>query len=223
MNKFAGKSNNSLIEIYEKLLRCYGPQHWWPAETAFEVMIGAILTQSAAWTNVEKAIRNLKSADLISPVKIREIPPDELAGLIRPCGYYNAKAQKLKTFVKWLGDNYQDDLKKLFANDISSLRQELLSVHGIGEETADSIILYAGAKPIFVIDAYTKRIISRLGLMPADAKYGLYQSFFMNTLPKDTKLFNEYHALLVKHAKQNCCKYPICDECCLKNMCPYTS
>lgn len=216
----SNKTNNYiLLEIYNRLYNHYGPQHWWPGETPFEVIIGAILTQSAAWTNVEKAINNLKSADALSPARIRALPEDELAKLIRPCGYYNAKAGKLKTFVSWLGHHYNDDLEKMFNGNISPLREQLLSIRGIGEETADSIILYAAAKPVFVIDAYTRRIISRIGLLSYTESYNTYQALFMNSLPADIKLYNEYHALLVNLAKQHCRKLPVCADCCLEDVC----
>ncbi len=200
----------------------YGPQHWWPAQEPFEVIVGAILTQSAAWTNVEKAIANLKSANVLSPETLRNLPISELAGLIYPCGYYNAKALKLKTFVHWLGEYYNDNLNKLFANDTSLLRQKLVSIRGIGQETADSIILYAANKPSFVIDAYTRRIISRLGLAPVSNSYTAYQSLFMNNLPANVGLFNEYHALLVCLAKDACRRHPHCQQCCLSSICHFS-
>jgi endonuclease-3 related protein len=213
------KITTSLMGIYRRLLAEYGPQHWWPAETPFEVIIGAILTQSTAWTNVEKAIRNLKAAGALTPSALRCLSRDELAQLIRPCGYYNTKAVKLKAFVSWLGESYGDSLERLFADDIRPLREKLLAVHGIGEETADSIILYAAGKPVFVIDAYTKGIIGRIGLMPSDAGYTAYQAFFMLALPADTQLFNEYHALLVCLGKNVCRKRPLCAGCCLADIC----
>jgi len=198
----------------------YGSQHWWPAEEPFEVMVGAILTQSAAWGNVEKAITNLKAAASLSPEGIRRLTPVELADIIRPSGYFNAKARKLKSLAHWLGDNYDDDLTRLFDSDTGHLRQELLSVNGIGPETADSIILYAAGKPIFVIDAYTRRIMTRVGLSPADDSYGAYQSFFMDNLPADVNLFNEYHALLVCLAKDVCrSRQRLCGQCCLGGIC----
>jgi len=209
-----------LINIYHQLMAHYGTQHWWPAREPFEVIVGAILTQSAAWTNVAKAIANLKSANAMSPVALRQLPLSELATLIHPCGYYNAKALKLKSWVNWLGENYNDDLNKLFDNEIDFLRQQLLSIHGIGEETADSIILYAAHKPIFVIDAYTRRIISRIGLI-LENSYAAYQRLFMDNLPTDTRLFNEYHALLVRLAKDVCRKRPLCQRCCLNNLCQF--
>ncbi len=210
----------TLQEIFERLLRRYGPQHWWPGETPFEVIVGAILTQSAAWSNVEKAILNLKASCALSPRVLRELPEPELAGLIRPSGYYNAKARKLKAMAGWL-QQYGDSLDRAFAKDIPALREELLAVHGIGEETADSIILYAAGKPIFVIDAYTRRIMGRLGLRPAREGYGGYQALFTANLPADARLFNEYHALLVCLGKYACRKQPRCGECCLKDLCEH--
>jgi endonuclease-3 related protein len=210
---------STLLEIYRSLEAQYGPQHWWPGETRFEIIIGAILTQSAAWTNVEKCIANLKSNDVLSSEALREIPLEQLAELIYPSGYYNAKAEKIKAFVHWLGERYGDSLDELFALDVPELRRELLSVHGVGEETADSIILYAGCKPIFVIDAYTRRIMERFGLGPAKKTYAAYQETFMMHLPHDEELFNEYHALFVRHGKDWCKKKPQCDGCCLSSLC----
>jgi len=207
--------NQTLLNIYHRLMAHYGPQHWWPAREPFEVIVGAILTQSAAWINVEKAIANLKAAGALSPVALRQLPRSEVARLIHSCGYYNAKAQKLKAFAHWLGEQYDDSLTRLFAVSINRLRQQLLAVYGIGEETADSIILYAANKPTFVIDAYTRRIINRLGLTPHNKSYAAYQSLFMANLPADTRLFNEYHALLVCLAKNVCQPHPLCQQCCL--------
>ena len=211
----------TLQEIYHRLMAGYGCQHWWPAREPFEVIVGAILTQSAAWTNVEKAIASLRDAAALYPEALRQMSPDELAGLIHSCGYYNAKSRKLKAFAQWFGEQYNDSLEKLFAQDIDCLRQQLLSVHGIGEETADSIILYAVNKPIFVIDAYTRRIISRMGLAPSSNSYSAYQALFMTNLPSDARLFNEYHALLVCLAKNVCQSRPRCQQCCLNDMCQF--
>ena len=201
---------------------CYGPQHWWPAQEPFEVMVGAILTQSAAWLNAEKAITNLKATGALSPEVLRQVSLSEIAILIRPCGYYNAKALKLKSLAQWLGEYYDDDLDKMFAQDIDHLHQQLLSIHGIGQETADSIILYAGNKPIFVIDAYTRRIINRIGLAPGNNSYATYQVLFMDNLPIDVRLFNEYHALLVRLGKKVCRTRPLCQQCCLNNICHFS-
>jgi endonuclease-3 related protein len=210
-----------LLEIYHRLLARYGPQHWWPAEDPFEVIVGAILTQAAAWVNVEQALSNLKAAIALTPVALRDLPLDRLAALIRPCGYYNAKAVKLNAFVERVGARYGDDLDQLFALEIDALRQELISIHGVGEETADSIILYAAKKPIFVIDAYTRRIIRRLGLAPMSDNYRAFQALFTENLPPEEGLFNEYHALLVRHGKETCGKIPHCTPCCLRPLCPY--
>jgi len=204
-----------LLSIYERLFTRYGPQKWWPAEETFEVIIGAILTQSAAWTNVEKAISNLKASGKMTPQAIRQLTQAELAQIIRPSGYYNVKAQKLQAFVKWLEEQHNYNLKKLFNINTSQLRKQLLSIFGIGEETADSIMLYAGNKPVFVIDAYTRRIISRAGLAPPKSSYDVYQTLFMSNLPANTELFNEYHALLVRLGKDVCKTRPTCNQCCL--------
>jgi endonuclease-3 related protein len=209
----------ALLDIYHRLMACYGPQHWWPAEEPFEVIVGAILTQSAAWTNVEKAIANLKSAGALSPEALRRLPLDKLASLVHPCGYYNAKALKLKSLAHWLGEYHKDNLDELFSADIDHLRQQLLGIRGIGEETADSIILYAASKPVFVIDAYTRRIVKRLGLAPDSNNYSGYQALFMLNLPNDARLFNEYHALLVCLAKDVCRSQPRCQQCCLGDIC----
>ena len=213
------KVSQTLPDIYHQLMAHYGPQHWWPADNPLEVIIGAILTQSAAWGNVEKAIANLKAAGALSLEALRQLSLSQLAEIIRPCGYYNAKALKLKSLAGWLGEYYHDNLDKLFACDVDSLWRQLLSVYGIGEETADSIILYAARKPVFVIDAYTRRIINRLGLAPDSNRYSAYQSFFRDNLPADVRLFNEYHALLVRLAKDVCRKRPVCPRCCLNSLC----
>ncbi|MFC1871203.1 endonuclease III domain-containing protein [Chloroflexota bacterium] len=211
--------SQSLMDVYHRLMARYGPQHWWPADEPFEVIVGAILTQSAAWTNVEKAIANLKSAGVLSPEALRDIPLDKLSNLVYPSGYYNAKARKLKAFAEWLRQGYDDDLNRLFRAD--HLRQKLLAVHSIGPETADSILLYAAGKPVFVIDAYTRRIMERLGLATDGNSYSAYQSFFMQNLAEDTRLFNEYHALLVCLGKNLCRRKPRCPQCCLNDTCQY--
>ncbi len=203
----------ALGEIYRKLFERYGPQHWWPARDPFEVIVGAILTQSTAWTNVEKAIANLRAAGKLSASALLELPETELAALIHPCGYYNVKARRLKAFVKWLDESCGGDLDRLFSRDTASLRRELLGVYGIGEETADSIILYAGNLPVFVIDAYTRRILSRLGLAPARDSYAACQALFIDNLPADVRLFNEFHALLVRLGKETCRNIPRCPAC----------
>jgi len=210
-----------LPDIYRRLMARYGPQHWWPAEEPFEVIVGAILTQSAAWRNVERAIANLKAAEALSPQALRRLGLPEVAALVRSSGYYNAKALKLKSLASWLGKYYDDNLNKLFSDDIDRLRQQLLSIYGIGQETADSIILYAAHKPVFVIDAYTRRIINRIGLAPDSNSYIAYQALFMDNLPGDAGLFNEYHALLVCLAKDICRNRPLCQQCCLNSICRF--
>jgi endonuclease-3 related protein len=206
--------NNTLEYIYHRLLGHYGPQHWWPAEGPFEMMVGAVLTQSTTWASVEKAIDNLKNAGALSPEALRQLPEPELATLIFPSGYYNAKARKLKSLATYLGE-YRDDLDRLFAVDTCQLRRELLGVHGIGEETADSILLYAARRPVFVVDAYTRRITGRIGLAPDRGRYADYQRLFLDNLPADSDLYNEYHALLVCLGKNVCRRHPLCQQCCL--------
>jgi endonuclease-3 related protein len=208
-----------LREIYRLLFARYGPQHWWPGETPFEVMVGAILTHSCAWTNVEKAFGSLKSAGLLSPEALRNAPQGEIAALIHSCGYYNVKAKKLKALVEWLKGYCGDDIDSLSKVDTVELRKELLNVYGIGEETADSILLYACGKPVFVIDAYTRRILNRLGVGEGCKSYTAFQALFMENLPLDRAMFNEYHALLVRLGKETCRKVPQCEECCLEGMC----
>ena len=208
-----------LLDIYHRLMARYGPQYWWPAQEPFEVIVGAILTQSAAWRNVEKAIANLKAAGALSSEALRRLNLSEIAALIHPCGYYNAKALKLRSLAHWLGGYYDDNLDKLFICNTDHLRQQLLSIHGIGQETADSIILYAAHQPVFVIDAYARRIISRIGLAPDGNSYLAYQALFMDNLPGDAGLFNEYHALLVCLAKDVCRQRPLCRQCCLNSVC----
>ena len=210
-----------LLKIYQALFSHYGHQDWWPAENPFEVIVGAILTQSAAWTNVEKAIDNLKKIEPLTPAFLRRISQKELANLIFPAGYYNAKAVKIKKFVEWLEEHYEDKLDRLFALDIPVLRQELLSVYGIGEETADSIILYAAKKPVFVIDAYTRRVMHRLGISSDINTYAELQMLFMKHLLHDEHLFNEYHALFVCHGKLTCKRKPDCENCCLTGLCKF--
>jgi endonuclease-3 related protein len=209
------KLNRILLGIYQLLFTKYGPQHWWPAEEPFEVIVGAILTQSAAWTNVEKAIKNLKQAGALQPAALRKLHQDKLAALIHSCGYYNVKGRKLKAFAAWIGERFNDSLERLFAQNTSELRQQLLDIYGVGEETADSILLYAGNKPVFVIDTYTRRIFGRLGLSPHNNSYSAWQAMFMANLPSDVILFNEYHALLVRLAKEVCRTRPLCRRCCL--------
>jgi len=207
-------------KIYKSLYNHFGPQHWWPGEIPFEVSIGAILTQQTSWNNVEKAIDNLKKEKLLDPKKLRDVKNEKLEKLIQPSGYYRQKTKKLKNFINFLWINYDGKLEKLFDQPIPELREQLLSVNGIGKETADSIILYATNKPIFVIDAYTKRIFHRLGITEED-DYDKLQKIFQKNLPEDTKLFNEFHALIVRLGKDYCKKKPKCEKCPLKKNCNY--
>jgi len=217
-----------LLEVYERLWSAYGPQHWWPAETAFEVIVGAILTQSAAWANVEKAIANLRGAGALSPEGLRRLNESQLAALIRPSGYFNAKARKLKAFIALLDGRFGGDLDRLLAAPAAELRSLLLTTHGIGPETADSVLLYAAGRPLFVVDAYTRRLFSRLGLSPglsrvegpAREDYAAWQALLMEHLPHDAALFNEYHALIVRHGKELCRRRPLCSSCPLLDICP---
>jgi endonuclease-3 related protein len=214
-------TREALLDIYRRLDAAYGPQGWWPGGSPFEIVVGAILTQAAAWANVEKAIDNLKAAGVLSPRRILKTPVDDLAGLVYPAGYYNAKARKLKAFVEMLFKRHSGDLDRLFALPLSELRRELLATHGIGPETADAVILYAAGRPRFVIDAYTRRVFGRLGLAPARDDYGSWQRLFEDALPPDAPLFNEYHALIDRHAKTFCRKKPLCDQCFLREACSY--
>ena len=207
-----------LTEIYQLLFNHFGPQYWWPGQSQFEIIVGAILTQNTNWANVEKAIANLKSADLLSPDKLHNLDVSQLALLIRPAGYYNIKAKRLKSFLTWLFDNYQGRLANLQALDTETFRRQLLSIKGIGRETADSILLYAFDREIFVVDAYTARISVRHHLIDPDADYEQLKDLFQSNLPADTKLFNEYHALLVKLGKEFCRPTARCSNCPLENL-----
>ncbi len=209
-----------LLEIFNRLYACYGPQRWWPGDTPFEVMVGAVLTQAASWTNVEKAIANLIAADALSPPAIRRLDEAELARLIYPSGYYNAKARKLKALARYLGERFDDDIAAMSRVDMEALRAELLGVYGIGEETADDIVLYAAGLPSFVVDSYTRRAFFRLGVAPERGPYAAYRALFMESLPSDAALFGEYHALIVRHGKEVCKKRPECARCPLRDICP---
>ncbi len=213
-------TSQTLTTVYHRLLERYGPQHWWPGDGPLEVIIGAILTQSAAWANVDRALANLKRADVLSSQALREIPLESLAELLRPSGYFNAKARKVKAFVEHLGSRHQDDLDAFLGQPPEMLRQELLSIHGIGEETADDILLYAAGYPFFVVDAYTRRVFERLGITPQGPRYQDWQDLLHGALPQEAPLFNEYHALLVAHGKATCRKTPLCEGCCLLDLCP---
>jgi len=209
---------NKLLEIYRRLYHALGPQHWWPGESPFEIAVGAILTQNTNWANVERAIENLKKEDVLNARSIHEIKTDGLASLIKPAGYFNIKSKRLKAFIHFLMNEYQGSMKRMGNKEMDTLRTELLNIHGIGYETADSILLYALDKPVFVIDAYTKRVLSRHNIIRYDESYERIQDLFHTTLKRDTELFNEYHALFVRLGKTYCRKKPMCDGCPLEGM-----
>lgn len=208
-----------LMPIYDRLYNHFGCQHWWPGETQLEICVGAILTQNTAWSNVEKAISNLKKENCLNLIQLKKIKIKKLAKLIKPSGYFNIKAARLKSFIDYFTNHHKGSFNHLFAGRLQDIRNSLLSVKGIGPETADSILLYAGEIPIFVIDAYTKRIFYRLGLISKDADYDKVQSFFMSNLPRKAELFNEYHALIVMLGKHYCKPKPNCGLCPLRQ-CP---
>jgi len=207
-----------LMQIYNLLFTAFGPQNWWPAETDLEMMIGAILTQNTSWSNVEKAIQNLKEKDLVSEKGLRDIPAPILAEYIRPAGYYNLKVRRLKNLISLIHDKHDGDLNSLFSLDTETIRKELLSVKGIGLETADSMILYGAGRALFVVDTYTHRILSRHNLIEEEAGYFEVQMLFMDTLPHDVELFKEFHALLVKTGKDFCRRKPLCPDCPLEKV-----
>jgi len=206
----------TLTAIYKRLFRAFGPQKWWPAQTRFEVIVGAILTQNTNWNNVEKALNLLKGEKLLSPQAFKDIPRKKLAKLIKPAGYFNVKARRLKNFISFLYEEYNGRLIKMAKEDSRVLRVKLLGVHGIGPETADSILLYAFDKPVFVVDAYTKRILYRHNIIGRKEEYHAIQEMFMNSLKRDVTMFNEYHALIVRLGKDYCKPNPLCDQCLLK-------
>ncbi len=205
-----------LMESFDRLLSHFGPRHWWPGETPFEVMVGAILTQNTNWKNVEQAIANLKREGLFDrsgPKKMIALHPARLAMLIRPAGYFRVKAARLRHFLKFFIEHYDGDVAQMREQPMHTMREELLSVKGIGPETADSILLYALEKPSFVVDAYTRRILSRHALCAEDESYDDLQAIFMDRLQLDAKLYNEYHALIVQTGKEFCRTTPRCEEC----------
>jgi len=199
--------------IYQRLYDSFGPRGWWPGDSPFEVIVGAILTQNTSWENVEKAITRLKRDSLLHPERLYFIKESVLAEAIRPSGYYNIKARRLKKFMDFLFGEYEGDLSLMFYDDMETLRDKLLGINGIGPETADSILLYAGCKPVFVVDAYTRRVFSRHNFISANTSYHEIQDLFMKNLPKDVELYNEYHALIVHLGKNFCKKRPNCTLC----------
>lgn len=218
--RIASETEQRLLDVYDRLFERFGPQCWWPGDGPFETIVGAILTQAAAWTNVEKALANLKSAGVLSPEGVASTPEGELASLLRPSGYYNVKARKLKAFVELLERQFGGDLDGMLDCPVEVLRERLLGTYGIGPETADSILLYAAGRPVFVIDAYTRRVFSRLRVEPKRDNYDGWQKMFEGSLPAESRLFNEYHALIVRLGKEHCRKEPECGGCPLLGVCP---
>jgi endonuclease III related protein len=209
-----------LTTLYSELLGFFGHRNWWPAGTPFEVCVGAILTQNTSWKNVVQAISNLKAASALDANTIHRLPLDELADLIRPAGYFNVKAKRLRNFVDHLVLEHGSNLNSLFASPAADLRNELLAINGIGKETADSIMLYAAQIPIFVVDAYTRRVLLRHGIIDERADYDTIQRIFNENLPEKVELFNDFHAQIVAVGHHFCRKKPICGECPLKSFLP---
>lgn len=212
----AERLGNLLREMYGKLWEAFGPQGWWPGDTPFEVAVGAILTQNTNWTNVARVLDGLKAEGLLDPWRLLEMPVAELARLLRPAGYYNIKAQRLRNFLDFLADRAQDSMDNLAREGLEDLRPALLGVRGIGPETADSILLYALNKPTFVVDAYTHRILRRHWLAPENCTYEELRQLFMGRLPPEVPFYQEYHALLVRLGKEFCRARPLCPTCPLK-------
>jgi len=211
-----------MMNIYDKMYGHFGPRGWWPGNSLFEICIGAILTQSVSWKNVARAIDNLKQAGLLDINRMYHSPVEDIEKCIVPTMYYRMKARKLLAFVEHVMEKYAGNLPKMFNQDLAGLRKELLDIYGIGPETADSIILYAAEKPIFVVDAYTRRIFSRLGIINENISYDEMQGFFMRHLPTDVSLYNEYHALIVGVGNMFCAnKKPRCGSCPVSEFCTF--
>ncbi|MFO0914407.1 MAG: endonuclease III domain-containing protein [Pirellulales bacterium] len=211
----------NLTEVYDHLFAELGPQNWWPGETSCEILVGAVLTQNTAWRNVERAIANLKDAGVLDIATLRSLADEELAELIRPAGYYRLKARRLKNLLDFVAERYGGSLEEMFQADLETLREGLLSVRGVGPETADSILLYAGHRPVFVVDAYTARIGVRHGWLEAGADYHQIQDEFQSQLPRDPQVYNEFHAMIVQLGKHYCHKrQPDCQSCPLKDFLP---
>jgi endonuclease III related protein len=212
--------HSTLKEVFDRLYAAYGPRHWWPGKSRFEVLIGAVLVQNTSWQNVQKAIDRLRRNDLLEPHALYAVPLEELEELIRPAGYFRVKARRLRSLLEFLVERYDGSLEAMFQTDLAELREGLLQVKGIGPETADSILLYAGGLPAFVVDAYTHRVLARHGWIGFDADYYQIQDHFFGGLPQDAALYNEYHALLVELGKRHCRKQPRCEGCPLAPMLP---
>ena len=212
-------NTNNYSEAYRLLYDHFGPQDWWPGDTPFEIMVGAVLTQNTNWSNVQKAINNLKSEDLLSYQSLCQLAVDEIAQLIRPAGYYNLKAQRLRNLLDMVATHYHGDLDLFLEDDLESARENLLAVKGVGPETADSILLYACGRPVFVVDMYTHRVFSRHNMVEEEADYSTNQNVFLDHLPQETQLYNEFHALIVRVASTFCKKTkPLCEQCPLQGL-----
>ena len=209
-----------LLFLCNRLADHFGPLHWWPADTPFEVVIGAFLTQNTAWRNVEQAIIALKQAIPLTPQALSDLQPERLEALIRPAGFFRQKAQRLQLFSNYLLEKHQGDLDAMLGGALPQVRQTLLSLKGIGPETADAILLYAAQRPSFVVDAYTRRLLKRFGILQGDESYAAIRDLFMTHLPHEADLFNEYHALIVEQCKTFCRKCPLCESCPLRPQCP---
>jgi endonuclease-3 related protein len=208
-----------LRAVYERMHKHYGDQHWWPGDSRFEIMVGAVLTQNAAWVNVERAIANLKGAHALDAATIVAVPSRRLAAWLRPSGYFNVKAKRLRNLCRWLLE--RGGVRALARLDTRELRDGLLSVNGVGPETADDIALYAFGRPVFVIDAYTRRLFARLGMIEGHEGYETLRHWFETSLGPDASLYNEYHALIVHHAKHACKTRPACEACVLRRRCSH--
>jgi endonuclease-3 related protein len=212
---------NSIVqEVYKRLYAAYGPQHWWPGDGPFEVIVGAVLVQNTNWKNVERVIQNLREAGLLTPRRLAKVPLPELEELIRPAGYYRIKARRLRNLLEMIVRRYGGSLEQMFSRPLDALRTELLQTPGIGPETADSILLYAGGFTTFVVDTYTHRVLARHGWIGFQANYYEIKEYFESQLPADAQLFNEYHALLVRVGKEHCRRQPKCTGCPLEPMLP---
>jgi endonuclease-3 related protein len=210
-----------LRPYFDALFQAHGEQHWWPGRTPFEVIVGAILVQNTSWVNAAHAIANLRQANLLTPSALEKVPQAKLTRLIRSSGYFRQKARKLKAFVTFLRKEHRGSLTVMFRTPTAKLRRQLLDVHGIGPETADSILLYAGNHPVFVVDAYTRRILQRHGLAHGKESYEEIRGLFEKSLPNDTQLFNEFHALIVHTGKNYCrSRAPLCSQCALRPFLP---
>lgn len=209
-----------LLDLYRRMHRHYGPTRWWPGDTPFEIAVGAILTQNTAWTNVERAIANLKKEKLLSPRAIINAPSQQLESALRPSGYFRQKADRLRTFSRFLLEHHRGSIRHMARTPLDRLRPQLLALHGIGPETADDILLYACHLPVFVIDAYTRRILARHALLEKPLGYEALRALFESQLPANVGLYQEYHALLVLTAKDYCRARPDCERCPLKPLLP---